>query len=91
MSRKAKRTLFAILLCLYVLTWVLGHGPVRDSIDANEKHYGTLKMKSFPVLPCVLLCSSNNLSELGGRTAIGLYFWYGFGVHTIVEVPIVIA
>lgn len=44
---------------------------------------------SYPA--CVLLCSSDNTAELGGRWAIGIYISYGFGVKRIFEMPMVVA
>ena len=91
MKMKRKHKIVGVVVLLYVITWVLGHSAVHESIDLAEDRYGHLRTTSIPILPCVLFCSSNNMAELGGRHAVGLYLWYGFGVLRIIEVPTAIA
>ncbi len=89
-NRKHK-VVIGVVILLYAITWVFGHTPVHEYIDVAEGHCGELKTRSFPVLPCLLFCSSNNMASLGGRWAIGLYVWYGFGVKKVIEIPMVLA
>ena len=93
---KVKRTckrkiVIGVVLLFYAVTWFPGHPAVHDSIDFAEGRDGHLRTRSIPILPCILLCSSNSTAELGGRHAIGSYMWNGFGVLRTWEVPTVIA
>ena len=85
------RVVIAALISLYAVSWIFGHSPVHESIEAAEGHYGELRTRSFPVLPCLLFCSSDNMASLGGRWAVGLYVWYGFGVKKVIEIPMVVS
>jgi hypothetical protein len=85
------KTNLTIVIILFAVTWVFGHFAVRESIDVAEERYGDLKVQSFPLLPCVMMCSSGNMKAHGGRSAIGIYIWYGFGVKKVVEVIVLVA
>ena len=90
LKRKHKVAIGVIVL-LYAVTWFFGSPALHESIDVAEGRDGKLCTTSVPILPCVLFCSSNNMAELGGRHAVGLYFWYGFGILRIIELPTVVA
>lgn len=91
MLTRRYKTNLTIAVILFAVTWAFGHLAVYKSIDIEEEHYGDLKVQSFPLLPCVMMCSSSNMKDLGGRSAIGIYIWYGFGVKKVVEVIVFVA
>ena len=88
--KKKHKVLLAVLL-LYILPWVPAHLSVHRWIDDKENHFGDLNTKSVPVLPCVLLCWSDNMAGIGGRGALGMYVWYGFGVGCVFEKQLIVA
>ena len=90
LNRKHK-VVIGVIVLLYAITWYFGSSAVHESIDIAESRYGNLSTTSVPILPCVLFCSSNNMEELGGRHAVGLYLWYGVGILRVFELPTIVA